>query len=48
MTTKIIIPVLVIAAVFYWQVTSIVYRFRHPKQTETQLFLNTPKALIWR
>jgi len=25
-----------------------VYRFRHPEMTETQLFLDTPKALTFR
>ena len=25
-----------------------IYRFRHPQKTETQLFLEIPRALLWR
>jgi hypothetical protein len=35
-------------AILYVSLACIVYRFRHPEQTETQLFLNILDALLWR
>jgi len=32
----------------YVGVACIVYRFGHPEQTETELFLNIPEALQWK
>ena len=34
--------------VLYLILSMFVYRFKHPEQTETQLFLNIPKALLWK
>lgn len=36
------------AIILYFTVSLIAYRFRHPKQTETELFINIPQALQWR
>ncbi len=35
-------------AILYVGLACAVYRFRHPEQTETQLFLNILDALLWR
>lgn len=32
----------------YFAVAYIVYAFRHPEQTQTQLFFNIPDAMLWR
>lgn len=39
-----IIKILIIIG-FYLAIASMVYRFKHPEMTETQLFLNIPKAI---
>lgn len=36
----------VIAVYFFVSIT--VYRFKHPKMTETELFKNIPEALLWK
>lgn len=41
------VTVLVILAL-YIVVSSIVYAFRHPEKTETQRFLEIPKAMAWK
>lgn len=38
----------VAALTTYIAVSWTVYRFRHPEQTETQLFLNFADAMLWR
>lgn len=39
---------LVIAFVLYFIVAVQAYRFRNPTMTETELFLNIPKALLYK
>jgi hypothetical protein len=42
----IILYYIVIFLCIWVSVTTLIYRFEHPKMTETQLFLNIPKAII--
>ena len=37
-----------VALVAYVAIACIAYRFRHPDQSETELFLNIPEAIAWR
>jgi hypothetical protein len=39
---------IVLVIIFYIVIASLAYRFRHPDQTETELFINFPDAMIWR
>ena len=34
--------------ILYLVTSSLVYRFRHPELTETQLFLHLSDAVMWR
>lgn len=45
--TLIILKALFIAVLIYVSIAEIIYRFRHPEQTETELLLNFFKALIF-
>jgi hypothetical protein len=38
----------VLVIIFYIVIASLVYRFRHPDQTGTELFINFPDAMMWR
>lgn len=40
--------ILIYCALIYFCVASVAYRFRHKFQTETQLFLHTKDALLWK
>ena len=40
--------VVAILAVGYLGVATMVYRFAHPRMTETELFLHIPDALLWK
>jgi hypothetical protein len=40
--------ILLIVGLVYVGISQVVYRFRHPEQTSTQLFLNTFEALQWK
>lgn len=44
---KLIRLIIGIAAIYY-MVSNIRYAFTHPEKTRTQLFLETPKALMWQ
>lgn len=39
---------IVVVLFFYAAVSGMVYRFKHPGKTETQLFLECHKALLWQ
>jgi hypothetical protein len=39
---------IMIVICLYFMITQVVYRFRHPEQTETELFKNIPKSLLWK
>lgn len=43
---KSVLKLLLITFVLYTAVTCMIMRFAHPEYTETELFLNLPKALI--
>lgn len=38
---------MIVAAALYLFVATSAYRFRHPWKTETELLLETPRALLW-
>jgi hypothetical protein len=42
-----IAQLLVCLVIFYFIISTLIYRFKHPEMTETQLFLNVPRALIF-
>lgn len=42
------IVILLYALLFYFIVSSVVYRFHHPELTETQLFLDFFKIITWQ
>ncbi len=36
-----------LAAMLYWGACSLAMGIRHPELTQMQLFLNTPRAVLW-
>lgn len=46
--TRQVLSGLMICLLAWLVVASIVYRFRHPEMTETELFLKLPDALLFR
>lgn len=43
---EMVLRILFVLFIFYLGIVSTIYRFKHPEMTETELFLDLPKAFI--
>jgi len=48
MNKKVCLATILFLMIAYCVISIIVYRFKHTSKTDTELFLEIPKALLWR